>query len=244
MSWIWPVAASTETRSRPDAPETTAPIGGATGIKATRAMRAAGVQPTDTTTTTARATPSQGDVQDAGTSVAESNRQGLFPDRGIGRDVAQVVDDQQGHCQCPDATRHHESQPRPLLGLDVGRPHRGHETEEHEHADLAEAAVSIRRPSACVVPGRRNARRAHREQPPLRRQCHDRQARKRTDPEADAGGALHRLRRSDTGCGEPHGPYAFIIGSPYAVAVVVREVDGHLKGERDDQRQEREHRVE
>ena len=63
---------------------------------------------------------------------------------GVGVDVAQVVHHQQGAGQQADRDRSQHCQARQPLELDVGRPGRRHEPEEHQDGELTEPGVAVR----------------------------------------------------------------------------------------------------
>ena len=124
--------------------------------------------------------------------VAEPHRQRPLAGRRVGRDVAQVVDDEQRARQAPGRAPHHAptSAGDPLDG-DVRRADRRHETEEHEHEQLAEPEVAVRPRPARVEPRRGDRRRADDEQPPRRRRG-EHQAGDGGDAEGDERRPLHR----------------------------------------------------
>ena len=103
--------------------------------------------------------------------VAEAHGERALARRGVGRDVAQVVDHQQGAGQAADAARRRPREPHgDALDRDVRRADRGDQPEEHEHEHLAEPEVAVGLRAAGVEPGgERSPPAPTSEQPPRRR---------------------------------------------------------------------------
>ena len=111
----------------------------------------------------------QGQVEPPRRPVAEADGQRAFARGAVSGDVAQVVDDEQGAGDEPGGASDDNAQPGDPLDAHVRRADRGHEAEEHEHEQLAEAEVAVRPRAAGVSPRRGDAQRADHQQPPRRR---------------------------------------------------------------------------
>jgi hypothetical protein len=81
-----------------------------------------------------------------------------LPAAASGRDVAQVVDDEDRGDEASDRDSRHDEQRLHGPGLEVGRPDDGDEPEEDEHEHLAEAVVAVRPWAAGYTPGPRRSR--------------------------------------------------------------------------------------
>ena len=144
-SWMMPVDWSTGIRARPGRRHpTTAPIGGATGMNATRATSAHGVQPTAATITTDEGRGEQHDVEPAGSAVTESNRERALAGRPHRSECHGGCSPPAARTRGADAGRHQQPEPRQPFGLDVLGADGGNQAEEDEDADLAESAVPVR----------------------------------------------------------------------------------------------------
>ena len=153
-----------------------------------------------------------------------SHREGALAGHRVGRDVAQVVGDQDRAGQRADADRGVQRRPLPGLGLDVRRADDRDQPEEHEHHHLAEAEVAVGLRAAGVEPGRQHADRADRDQPPGGRR-REHQPGDRRDAEGEERRPLHRAGRGRARPDQPHRADPVGVGAADAVGVVVGVVD-------------------
>ena len=174
----------------------------------------------------------------AGLAVAEPHGQRHLAGVEVGRDVAQVVGDEDRAGQRADAAGGVPAGGGELLGLHVLRPEHGDQPEEHEHHHLAEPEVPVGLRPAGVEPGGGDADRADQHEPPGRaRRQH--QAGRGGHAERQERRALDRRRGRCPGADQPHRPDPLGVGAPDAVAVVVGVVHADLQGQADDQGQHR-----
>ena len=165
-----PVCWSTGIRPGPAAPPRTV-AGGAGRERPGSPARAA---PTTwwprrrATTAAAAATSTSSSVERAGAPVAEADGEGALAGHRVGRDVAQVVGDQDRAGERADADRGVQRRPLPRLGLDVRRADDRDQPEEHEDHHLAEPEVAVGLRAAGVEPGGER-RTAARRRPATRR---------------------------------------------------------------------------
>ena len=92
-------------------------------------------------------------------SVADPHRQRALARCRVGRDVAQVVDDQQRAGEEADTARRRPRDPRHVFDRDVCRADGGDEPEEREHEQLAETEIAVRLRVRRCSPTRRGSRR-------------------------------------------------------------------------------------
>ena len=151
------------------------------------------------------ATPKQGEaVEQPGPAPPEAYGECLLARLGVRCDVAQVVGLQESGGQQTDGHPGPEHEPpvevvdEEVSGqrdderrvLDVGRARRGHETEEDEDEQLAEAEVAVGPRSAGVGPPRDAAHETERDEPP-RDAGRQPEARQPGHAEGDERGDLH-----------------------------------------------------
>ena len=177
-------------------------------------------------------------VEQPGAPVAEHHREGALAGDGVGRDVAQVVGDQDRAGQGADADGRPERRPLPGLGLDVRRADDRDEPEEDEHHDLAEAEVAVGLRAAGVEPRGQHRHDADGQQPPGGRRGQG-QARDRGHAEGQERRPLHRSGRCGARPDQPQRTDPVGVGAADAVGVVVGVVDRHLEREGDDEREQR-----
>ena len=154
----------------------------------------------------------------------------------VRRDVAQVVDDQQGAGQQPTGTAATQATRCSRSTTHVRRADRGHEAEEHEHEQLAQPEVAVRAWAAGVEPGRGDRRDADDEQPPRRRRRPAPEPATAATPKATNAARFTAPRRGQPGGDEPNRPDAVVVGAAHAVAVVVGVVHADLQGQAHDER--------
>ena len=234
-SWSWPVAPSTPISSRPVAPARTI----ATGRRpsGTGEDHQGGGKPPHEGGHD-RGDEGRGDqalVEEAGRPVAESDREGLLARGAVGRDVAQVVDDEQRAGQRTDGRTGHDREGGQALRHDVGRAGGGDEPEEDEHEQLAEAVVAVGLRPAGVEPARGDGGRPDQQQDGADGDGEG-QTGQGGDAEGEERGPLDRLGRRQPGRHQPHRPDAGGVGAADAVAVVVGVVRADLQAERHHER--------
>ena len=114
--------------------------------------------------------------------------------------------------------------------------------DEDEHVTQAHVAVGVF--AARVAPGRKDARGANRQEPPLVCQGHQHQTRQHCRTEARECGVLDRTGAGHARTDQTQGPHAVFVGTLNAVGVVVGVVHAHLQEKRDQEGQEGVQRLE
>ena len=162
-----------------------------------------------------------------------------LPADRVGRDVAQVVDDEQGARQAPGGAAHHDGERGHPLDGHVRRADGRHEPEEDEHEDLAETDVAVRHAAHRCSPTRRRSL-------PRRRPA----ATTSSSPPARDRRRRRRRRRANAarftapagfrpGGDEAHRADPCVVRAAHAVAVVVGVVHADLEGQADDEGDDR-----
>ena len=162
----------------------------------------------------------------------------------------QIVRLQKGGSQQPDGHPGPQYEP-PVIGvgeevpghrddergvLHIGRARCGHETEEDEDEELAEAEIPVRSGASRVGPPRDAADEAERDEPPgdAGRQP---QACQSSDTEGDQRGDLDLADGRQLACHQPDGADPVLVRPAYPVRIVVDEVGADLDAQSHDQRQ-------
>ena len=189
-------------------------------------------------------TATSADVEHAGPAVAEADREGALAVLGVGRDVAQVVRDEDRRGERTHADGAEQAEPRHGIRLRVLRAERGQQAEEDEDVDLAQPAVAVGVVTARVAPRREHGQGAERQHEPRTGERHEGQADDCRPRRSDRSAAS---RTFDGGgeplADEPHRPDPRLVGAADAVGVVVGVVDADLEGQCDEQGEDRQGRV-
>ena len=234
-----PVFWSTGTSARPVVPDSTTRVAGGRGDQEHQAEQGARTSSIATPTSVATATHDEQRVEVAALPVAEHHGQRALARRRVGRDVAQVVGDQDRAGERADAGRGEPAgragacrsgrtscrAPPPGRRTRTPSPRRGRGSRRaaSRRCRTRRRRSQPRRPAAATTP---TWRRAPGRRPSPRR-SRERRALHRPRPVVSAG--ADQPQRSD-----PVG-----VGAADPVGVVVGVVHADLQGQRDDQREER-----
>jgi hypothetical protein len=176
----------------------------------------------------------QGGVERPGVAVAEAHGERHLPGHHVGRDVPQVVHDEQGGGEQADRDGGGDREARDPLEVDVGGADGGDQPEEDEDEELAEAEVAVRLGATGVQVAGGERARAHDEQLGADGDGEG-EPRDRSHTGGGQRGQLHRAHRREPGGHEAHGPDPVGVGPPLPVGVVVDVVRADLDGERHDE---------
>ena len=132
------------------------------------------------------------------------------------------------------------ARPAPVSGVRLGveRAERGHEPEEDEDVELAEAAVAVGVVPAGVAPGGHDGQRPEGHHDPGLAERDQRQSHEGGEPEERERHQLDVVGVGEVLADEPHRSDPVGVGAADAVGVVVGVVDADLQPDRHQQRQQ------
>ena len=160
--------------------------------------------------------------------ATELHRQRALAGPAVGVDVADVVHHEDRRREQSHGHPQSHGLPAQVLRLDEVRARHGHDAEEQEHEQLAEALVPVGARAAGVEHAGEDRRRAHHQQLPAG-DGREVEAGRHRHAERHVGAHEHPPRRHQAAGRDPHGAEPVLgVGAAPGVRVVVREVRADL----------------